>query len=173
MALGEWVSVTSARELADRDIQVERDELAAAPNEEREELQLIYEAKGLPADQAAALSRRLVTDPSNALDVLTREKLGLDPHDLGGSARVAAATSFALFALGASVPVAPFFLASGHAAVLGSLALSSLMLFGIGTAITVFTGRPVWRSGGRQLLLGLAAAAATFALDRAFGVALS
>jgi vacuolar iron transporter family protein len=158
MALGEWVSVTSARELADRDIQVERDELAAAPDEEREELQLIYEAKGLPADQAATLSRRLVTDPRNALDVLTREELGLDPQDLGGSARVAAATSFALFALGASVPVAPFFFVSGHAAVLGSLALSSLMLFGIGTAITVFTGRPVWLSGGRQLLLGLAAA---------------
>ena len=71
------------------------------------------------------------------------------------------------------MPVAPFFVASGHAAVLCSLALSSLILFGIGTAITVFTGRPVWLSGGRQLLLGLAAAAATFALGRVFGVALS
>ncbi|HYS92436.1 MAG TPA: VIT1/CCC1 transporter family protein [Candidatus Acidoferrales bacterium] len=111
-----------------------------------------------------------------AAGLLAEEALfaqALDPHDLGGSARVAAATSFALFALGASVPVAPFFVASGHAAVLCSLALSSLMLFGIGTAITVFTGRPVWLSGGRQLLLGLAAAAATFALGRAFGMALS
>jgi VIT1/CCC1 family predicted Fe2+/Mn2+ transporter len=173
MALGEWVSVTSSRELAEREIHVERDELAAAPEEEREELQLIYEAKGLPADQAAELSRRLVTDPSNALDALTREELGLDPQELGGSARVAAATSFALFALGASVPVVPFFFASGYAAVLFSLTLSSLILFGVGTAITVFTGRPVWLSGGRQLLLGLAAAAATFVLGRAFGVALS
>jgi len=86
---------------------------------------------------------------------------------------VAAATSFALFAVGTSVPVAPFFVMSGPAAVLGSLALSSLMLFGIGATITLFTGRPVWRSGGRQLLLGLAAAAATFVLGRAFGVALS
>lgn len=108
MALGEWVSVTSSRELATREINIERDELTFSPEEEREELQLIYEAKGLTSDMAEKLSKRLVDDPSNALDVLTREELGLDPQELGGSARVAALTSFLLFALGAIIPVAPF-----------------------------------------------------------------
>ena len=172
MALGEWVSVTSSRELAEREISVEKDELGIAPEEEREELQLIYEAKGLTADMAKELSKRLVSDPRNALDVLTREELGLDPQELGGSARVAALTSFLLFSLGAVIPVAPFFFLQGQNAVFCSLGTSSLVLFAIGAAITIFTGRPVWVSGFRQLCLGLAAAGITFALGKAFGVAL-
>ena len=173
MALGEWVSVTSSRELAEREMSIERDELAAAPDEEREELQLIYEAKGVPADEARQLSERLVADPKHALDVLTREELGLDPEELTGSAATAAVTSFLLFSFGASFPVAPFVFLGGLRAVVASVALSGAVLFGVGAAITVFTGKPVWRSGGRQLVLGLLAAAITFALGKALGVALS
>jgi VIT1/CCC1 family predicted Fe2+/Mn2+ transporter len=173
MALGEWVSVTSSRELSERELTVERDELAAAPEEEREELQLIYEAKGLTQEEARALSTQLLSDPKTALDVLAREELGVDPRELGGSAGVAAFTSFLLFALGAIVPVLPFFFVKGRSAVLASIALSGLALFLIGAAITVFTGRPVWRSGGRQLLLGLAAAGITHLVGRLVGVALS
>jgi vacuolar iron transporter family protein len=169
MALGEWISVTSSRELAEREIRVERDELAATPEEEREELQLIYEAKGIPKDEARQLSMRLLGDPRAALDVLTREELGIDPEELGGSPRVAAITSFLLFALGAIVPVIPYLLASGVAALVASVVVSSLALFSIGAAITLFTGRPVWRSGGRQALLGLAAAGLTFAVGRLLG----
>jgi len=172
MALGEWVSVTSSRELAEREMNVERNELLAAPEEEREEIELIYRAKGLSPKEAKELSERLVADPKAALEVLTREELGLDPAELGGSARVAATTSFFLFALGAIVPVAPFFLLVGWPAVAASVGLSGLALFSIGGAITVFTGRPVLRSGTRQLLLGLAAAGITFGLGRALGVAL-
>jgi VIT1/CCC1 family predicted Fe2+/Mn2+ transporter len=173
MALGEWVSVTSSRELAEREIRVERDELAAAPEEEREELQLIYEAKGVPKDEARQLSQRLVDgDHGAALDVLAREELGLDPDELGGSARVAAITSFLLFAFGAMFPVVPYMLASGATALVASLALSSVALFGIGAAITLFTGRPVWISGGRQAVLGLAAAGVTFGLGSLLGTAL-
>jgi VIT1/CCC1 family predicted Fe2+/Mn2+ transporter len=172
MALGEWVSVTSSRELAEREIRVERDELAAAPEEEREELQLIYEAKGIPKDEAHQLSLRLLDDHGAALDVLAREELGIDPDDLGGSARVAATTSFLLFAFGAVFPVLPYLVASGATAVIASLVVSSVALFGIGAAITLFTGRPVWISGGRQTLLGLAAAGLTFGLGRLLGAAL-
>src|SRR3954463_1385631 len=108
MALGEWVSVTSSRELAERELRIEGDELAAAPEEEREELQLIYEAKGIPKDEARLLSARLLGDRGAALDVLAREELGIDPDELGGSARVAAITSFLLFAFGAMFPVLPY-----------------------------------------------------------------
>ena len=172
MALGEWISVKSSRELAEREMGVERDELAAAPEEEREELQLIYEAKGLSPDEARQLSSRLVEEPAHALDVLTREELGLDPDQLTGSAGTAALTSFSLFAFGAVFPVGPFLFLTGPRAVVASIAVSSAVLFGVGAAITVFTGKPVWRSGGRQLILGLVAAGATFALGRALGVAL-
>jgi VIT1/CCC1 family predicted Fe2+/Mn2+ transporter len=173
MALGEWVSVTSSRELAERELRVERDELLAAPEEEREELQLIYEAKGVPKDEAKQLSARLLDDRGAALDVLAREELGIDPADLGGSARVAAITSFLLFAFGAVFPVIPYMVASGTPALIASVAISAVALFGIGAAITVFTGRPVWIAGSRQTVLGLAAAGITFALGSLLATALS
>ncbi|MBA3391284.1 MAG: VIT1/CCC1 transporter family protein [Deltaproteobacteria bacterium] len=173
MALGEWISVTSSRELAERELRVERDELELAPEEERKELQLIYEAKGVPAEEAKQLSQRLLDDPTNALDVLAREELGLDPDDLGGSPWTAAITSFVLFAIGALFPVLPFVFATGMAAVGISIAVSGLALFAIGAAITVFTGKPVWFSGSRQLVLGLAAAGVTYGIGRALGVALA
>jgi VIT1/CCC1 family predicted Fe2+/Mn2+ transporter len=172
MALGEWISVTSSRELAQRELRVERDELATAPEEEREELQLIYEAKGIPKDEARQLSQRLVADHGAALDVLAREELGIDPSELGGSARVAAVTSFLLFAFGAIFPVLPYLFATGATAIVASLLVSSIALFGIGAAITLFTGRPVWISGGRQTVLGLGAAGLTFGLGSLLGTAL-
>jgi VIT1/CCC1 family predicted Fe2+/Mn2+ transporter len=173
MALGEWVSVTSARELAAREMRIERAELEQSPDEEREELRLIYEAKGLDQAEANQLSQKLMADPKTALDALSREELGIDPVELGGSALVAAATSFLLFALGAVVPVLPFLFSSGSVAIGTSLLASGLGLFVIGAAITLFTGRSVWLSGGRQLLLGFAAAAATFGIGKAIGVAVS
>jgi VIT1/CCC1 family predicted Fe2+/Mn2+ transporter len=172
MALGEWVSVTSSRELAERELHIEGEELDAAPEEEREELQLIYEAKGIPKDEAKQLSMRLLGDRGAALDVLAREELGIDPAELGGSARVAAITSFLLFSFGAMFPVIPYVLTSGTSALIASIATSAVTLFAIGAAITLFTGRPVWISGGRQTLLGLAAAGVTFGLGSLLGTAL-
>ncbi len=173
MALGEWISVTSSRELAERELATERDELEQAPEEEREELQLIYEAKGIPKEEAQQLSEAVFKDKGAALDVLAREELGLDPDDLGGSPWTAALTSFILFTIGAIFPVAPFVFASGWTAVIASVGVSSLALFGIGAAITIFTGKSAWRSGGRQLLLGLAAATLTYGLGRLLGVAIN
>jgi len=172
MAFGEWISVTSSRELAAREIGTERAEIADAPEEEREELQLIYEARGLPPDEAKELSTRLVSDPKSALDVLTREELGIDPDDLGGSPWTAAITSFFLFALGAIFPVLSFFALRGNAAVAASVLVSAIVLFLLGALISVFTRRSVWISGFRQLAIGVATAAVTFGIGRALGVAL-
>ncbi|MEN9935985.1 MAG: hypothetical protein RLZZ387_2564 [Chloroflexota bacterium] len=172
MALGEWISVQSSRELYERQIAVERDELAQRPTEEQEELALIYQAKGLPEDQAHALAARLMTDPAAALDTLAREELGVDPDELGGSAWEAALTSFLLFAVGAIIPVIPFLFLGGRAAVALSVALSTVGLFGIGAAITLLTGRSIWYSGLRQVLVGLGAAGLTFGIGRLIGLAL-
>src|SRR5687768_10806819 len=120
MALGEWLSVQSARELFERQIGIEREELLAAPEEEAEELALIYQAKGLDPEQAREFGKRLVQDHDAALDTLAREELGIDPAELGGSAWVAAITSFLLFAAGAIIPVLPYFFAAGTTAVVSS-----------------------------------------------------
>jgi VIT1/CCC1 family predicted Fe2+/Mn2+ transporter len=172
MALGEWLSVQSARELFAHQIGIEREELLAAPDEEAEELALIYQAKGLPADQARKLGQRLVQDPQAALDTLAREELGVDPAELGGSAWVAAITSFLLFSAGAIIPVLPYFFTEGATAVIGSVMLSVIGLFIIGAAITIITGRSALRSGLRQVLFGVTAAAITFGIGRLFGATL-
>jgi vacuolar iron transporter family protein len=169
MAMGEWVSVTSARELAGHQIQIEARELDEIPDEEREELALIYEAKGLDAASARDLATRQIADHDTALDTLAREELGIDPEELGGSATVAAATSFVLFAIGAIVPVVAYFFLSGAAAVAVSAALSAAGLFTVGALITIFTGRSALFSGGRQVLIGGAAAALTYVIGRLIG----
>lgn len=169
MAMGEWLSVQSSRELYQRQIDVERAEIAAIPEEEEEELALIYQAKGLPEEQARRLAARLMSDEQVALDTMAREELGIDPEELGGSAWEAAGFSFVLFAVGAIVPVAPFLFLSGGAVILWSLAVSALALFLIGAGITLLTGRGVLFSGMRQLLIGLGAAALTFGIGRLIG----
>jgi VIT1/CCC1 family predicted Fe2+/Mn2+ transporter len=173
MALGEWLSVNTARESAQRQIATEADELEQIPEEEQEELSLIYQAKGLPEDLAKSLAQRLIANKKTALDTLVREELGIDPDELGGSPWSAAAASFALFALGAIFPVAPYFGLAGGAAVIASLAASGVALFLIGAGTTLFTGRAVWYSGVRQLLVGFAAAGVTFGLGKLIGVAVT
>ena len=154
MAAGEWVSVQSQRELYEREIAVEREELAEFPEEELEELILIYQAKGLSEEEATALAGRIMRRPETALDTLTREELGLAPGDLG-SPWVAASSSFGAFAVGAFLPVVPFLIGSGTAALAAAIVLSAVSLFLVGSAISVLTGRTVVRGGLR--MVGIAA----------------
>jgi VIT1/CCC1 family predicted Fe2+/Mn2+ transporter len=173
MALGEWLSVSTTRESYQRQIKTEADELEQVPEEEEEELALIYQAKGLPVDQAKGLAQRLIANKATALDTLVREELGIDPDELGGSAWAAAGTSFLLFAIGAIFPVAPYFWVEGSPAVIASLAASGLALFLIGAGTTLFTGLGVWFSGLRQLLIGFAAAGVTYGVGKLIGVAIT
>jgi VIT1/CCC1 family predicted Fe2+/Mn2+ transporter len=173
MAMGEWLSVASSRELYEKQIATEAAELEQSPQEEEEELSLIYQAKGLGEAEARALAGRLLSQKDVALDTLVREELGIDPKMLGGSAWTAAGTSFALFALGAIFPVAPFFFAGGSAAVLASLAFSGLALAAVGAGTSLFTGRDVLFSASRQLAIGYAAALVTYGIGRLAGIALS
>jgi VIT1/CCC1 family predicted Fe2+/Mn2+ transporter/rubrerythrin len=170
MALGEWLSVQSSRELYANQIAVEAEELAAFPEEEEEELRLIYEAKGMDPSDARRLAHRVLSgDRAVALDTMAREELGIDPGDLGGSAWTAAATSFFLFAIGAAIPLVPFIVTAQASAIALSAALSAAALFGLGAAITLMTGRhPVW-AGMRQLVFGLAAAAVTYTIGWLLG----
>jgi vacuolar iron transporter family protein len=170
MAMGEWISVQSSRELYQRELDVERSEIKWFPEEEHAELVEIYRARGLSAAAADELAAHAMADQDRALEVMAREELGIDPEDLGGSAWTAALSSFALFVAGAIVPVAWFAFLPTGAAVPASLVASAIGLFAIGAAITRVTDRSPWRSGLRQLLIGLAAALVTYGTGVLLGV---
>ena len=172
MAMGEWLSVNSSREFYQKQIDIEKSELEHAPEEEVEEIVLIYEAKGLPRPQAEALAQQMMANKDIALDTLVREELGIDPDSLGGSAWTAAASSFLLFSVGAVFPVAPFLLLGGRAAVIASLLASGVALAAIGAGTSLFTGRSVAFSAFRQLLIGYLAAAITYGIGMLAGVTL-
>ncbi|HEX7152003.1 MAG TPA: VIT1/CCC1 transporter family protein [Thermoanaerobaculia bacterium] len=173
MALGEWLSVQSSRELYLHQLETESEEIENMPEEEEEELALIYQARGLDEVRAREFAKSVMSNHDNAIETMAREELGIDPEELGGSAWVAAFTSFLLFSAGAIVPVLPFVFTSGMTAVWLSVAGSAAALFTVGGAITLFTGRPVLVSGSRQVLFGLVAAALTFGVGRLLGVSIA
>lgn len=173
MALGEWISVKSSQELYERQMALEQEEIELHPEAEKKELALIYMAKGISEAEAWKMAETTMADKAHAHEVLVKEELGINAEELQGSAWEAALASFFLFAVGAVLPVLPFFFGSGTPAVIWSLALSALGLFLIGAAITLFTGKSVWYSGFRQVLFGLAAAGVTFFIGKLIGVSIA
>jgi VIT1/CCC1 family predicted Fe2+/Mn2+ transporter len=173
MALGEWLSVTNARELATTQIAREADELEMSPEAEEHELALIYRAKGLEADEARRVASQMMRDKDKALDTLTREELGLDPAELGGNPWSAAGVSFCLFSVGAIFPTMPFLWTHGFSAIAQCIVLSAVALASIGVFTSLFNGRSAAFSALRQVLIGLVAAAFTFGVGRLLGVSVS
>ena len=173
MALGEWISVTSSKELYENQMQIEMDELETNPEGEMREMALIYMAKGIDEAQAKIMATDMISDKARAHEFLVKEELGINPEEMEGSATEAAIYSFVMFAIGASIPVLPFVFTSGVQAIIISVSVSALGLFLIGAAITLFTGKNVWYSGFRQVLFGLIAAAITFGIGSAIGVSLA
>jgi VIT1/CCC1 family predicted Fe2+/Mn2+ transporter len=172
MAAGEYVSVRTQREMYEYQIALERDEVAEYPEEEAEELALIYEARGVAMEQARELSRALLSRPEQALDVLAREELGLNPDDLG-SPWQAATASFLAFAGGAAIPLLPFIVRMPAVSPLtATIALTSVALFAIGMVLSLFTGRDAFRGALRMVLIGGGAGVVSFLVGKALGVAI-
>ncbi len=169
MAAGEYVSMKAQRELLERQIELEAAELAVNPAEEAAELAMIYRSKGLSRTEAESIARKLTADPDVALDALVREELGLDPSDLG-SPIGAAVSSFFAFALGAVIPVVPYFFGAAFVNVVISLGVSAVALFTVGALLSLFTGKGMLFSGSRQLVIGAVAAVLTFGLGSLIGV---
>ena len=171
MAAGEYVSVRSQREMYEYQIALEREEVAEYPEEEAEELALIYQARGVELEQAREVSRALLARPDQALDVLAREELGLNPDDLG-SPWGAAISSFLSFAGGAVVPLIPFMRATPRHRRGGRHSrLTAVALFAVGMTLSLFTGRGAWRGALRMVLIGGGAGLVSFLVGRAIGVA--
>jgi VIT1/CCC1 family predicted Fe2+/Mn2+ transporter len=169
MAAGEYVSMRSQTEVLERQIELERAELEAMPEEEEKEIAAIYRGRGFGEAEAAAIAKKLMADPKIALETLVREELGLDPEELG-SPWGASIGSFISFAIGAFVPLLPFILLAGGTALAVSIGLTSLALFAVGASVSLLTGRSALYSGARQLLIGIAAAGITYVIGSLIGV---
>jgi VIT1/CCC1 family predicted Fe2+/Mn2+ transporter len=169
MAAGEYVSMRSQTEVLERQIELERAELEAMPEEEEKEIAAIYRGRGFGEAEAASIAKQLMSDPKVALETKVREELGLDPEELG-SPWGASIGSFFSFAVGAFIPLLPFILFANGTALLVSIVLTSLALFGVGAAVSLLTGRSALYSGARQLGIGAAAAAITYLVGSLIGV---
>lgn len=173
MAMGEWVSVQSAREMYELQLEEERIELETLPDYERRELIDIFIDRGIDEQTATTAAESVLSNPEKALETMAREELGFDPEEMGGSPFQAAAASFSFFLIGATPPVLPFAFLDRAPAIYLSLVLSSIMLFSIGALTSRFTHRGPMFAGARQLVIGLAAAGVTYAIGSLFDVAVS
>ena len=169
MAAGEYNSMRVQAELLERELDLERLEIRRNPEFETAELAEVYESRGMGADRAREMAEAVMQDPEVALETHAREELGVDPTQLG-SPRGAAASSFTAFSVGALVPLVPWFLGSGTAAIAASLTAAVLAAVAVGVAIGRFTGRPLVRTVSRQVIFTLVPAALTFAIGSAVGV---
>lgn len=173
MAAGEYVSVRSQRDMYEYQISLEKEELAEYPEEEAEELALIYEARGMDIEQARTFARSLLGNPDHALDVLAREELGLNPDDLG-SPLGAASSSFLAFALGAVIPLAPFLIGLPAHSVMGwTIGVTAIALAAVGMLISLFTGRNAWLGAARMVAIGGGAGVIAWLVGSWLGVALA
>jgi len=170
MAVGEYVSVRSQRELLDYQIELQRDQLVNTPEQERQILHEIYRSKGLSLPEADLIVNRILDDPERAIDTFVREEIGLSAETMG-SPVAAAIGSLSAFAVGAFIPLLPFLLLGGVGAFAASIGGSAVALFAIGIGVSRLTHRHPLRTGMRQMALGGAAAAVTFVIGTLLGTA--
>jgi vacuolar iron transporter family protein len=169
MASGEYLSMRAQTELFERELALERREIARRPEGERRELVKIYENRGVDPEAAMRLADEMMRTPELALETHAREELGINPNALGQPV-LAAVASFATFALGALLPLFPWFFVGGTAAIAASMVIGAVASVSVGIALAFFTGRPWWFSAGRQLTLTAIPAAVTYGIGRAVGI---
>lgn len=172
MAVGEYISVQSQRELLDYQVAFQRKQLRDAPDQERRILTDIYVARGLSEPEAVRVVEAAFDDGDRAVRLLIYEEVGLDERSIG-SPITAGIGSFLAFTLGAFIPLLPYLIASGSPAFYASLLASLGALALLGTGIAVLTRRPIWYGASRQVLLGGAAAAVTYAVGTLIGVSVA
>lgn len=170
MATGEYTSVASQNELVRAEVEIERRQLEAYPDEERAELAEAFADKGVDAELAEQVAHQVSQDPEEALRLHAREELGVDPAELP-SPIVAAVSSFFAFAVGAVVPLLPYL--AGSTNLYLALAVAGVALFLAGAWVGRLTATSMWSRGSRQLALAALATGVTYAVGRAIGTSVS
>jgi VIT1/CCC1 family predicted Fe2+/Mn2+ transporter len=168
MAAGEYISMKAQQELLERELAIERREIARNPNVEMVELSQLYQSRGIDPEVARGMAENIMADPELALEVHAREELGIDPGELGNPIG-AAVSSFGAFSIGAIVPLVPWFFAGGTGAIVASLILGLLGALAVGAALAVATGRSVIKSATRQAAIAAFAASVTFLIGSLVG----
>jgi len=163
MGSGAYLASKAEREVNQAEIDRERRELETHPDEEMEELSLFYQLKGVPEEEANTLAMRLVAQPEQALRTLTSEELGFTDQALSNPWLEAVSATLST-ALGAFIPIIPFFFTRGYPAIIASFVISTLAHFLIGAAKTIVTGLNPWKSGMEMTLVGLGEALTTYVL---------
>ena len=172
MAAGEYISMSAQTELLTRELEVERRALKTEPEAELEELAQVYQRRGLTADTATYLAGMMMRTPELALETHAREELGVNPSSLG-SPYAAAISSFVTFAVGAVVPLLPWFFLQGTPAVVTSVAVVAVVSVVVGFLLARATGRSPVYSAFRQLAVSMVAAGVTYAVGTLIGVNVS
>ena len=172
MAAGEYLSMKAQAELFEAELDLERREIHRRPESERRELAAIYKARGVDPKTADTLATEMHRDPELALETHAREELGINPGSLGSPVK-AAVSSFLAFAIGALVPLVPWFFTRGYGAVLASVALGAVAAVVVGAALSRFTRRSALFSAARQLAVVAAASAITYGIGRALNTSVT
>lgn len=168
MAAGEYVSMKAQRELLEAELEMERVEISRRPDVEQRELAQIYRGRGVAPDVADRLAAEMMANPELALQTHAREELGIDPGELGRPGP-AAITSFVTFAGGAVIPLLPWFVARGAAAVVASVVLGAVGAVVVGAALARFTGRSLVFAAARQLVIAALAAGVPYLIGSVLG----
>lgn len=168
MAAGEYLSMKAQQELFERELDMERREIARNPEVEVIELSQLYESRGFDPELATEMARHIMKDPELALEVHAREELGINPNELGNPVQ-AAVSSFVTFSAGAILPLLPWFFTGGTAAIVGSILLGLFGAICVGVALAKATGRPMARPVVRQVSIATFAAASTFVIGSLVG----
>ena len=169
MALGEWLSVTNAREMAKSQIDREVEGLQERSAWQHKELALLHEAKGMSEEDASRAADRIIAQDPGAIESLNRDELVFEAAHMGVNPSSASAYSFFLFAIGAIIPLLPFLFAPAVPGIIACIALSLIALFVLGLLTSFFNGRSPMFSGFRQVCIGAAAAIVTFVVGRIVG----
>ena len=169
MGAGEYISVRTQREVFEYQIAIEREELEEYPEEEAQELALIYQARGIPQAEAVSLANFMISHPDTGLSTLAREELGLNPSELVSPVG-AMLSSFFAFVVGAGIPLLPFLFGKHDYSLILSMALTGASLFLIGMLLSLYTHRSALFLGLRMLLIGAGAGIITYFIGKLLGV---
>ena len=168
MGSGAYLATKTEREVYQAEMNRERKELEVHPEEEAEELSLFYQLKGVPEEEAQTLANHLIAQPEEALKTLSSEELGLSESTFPNP-WIEAISATISTAVGAFIPIIPFFFMHGYPAIITSFAISTLAHFSIGAAKTIVTGLSPLKSGVEMTLIGLGEALITYGLGLLFG----